>query len=198
VNAGLNEAVTGIEVVKATAQEAQELRKFSVNARRFRDLSVRNGQIQARYIPPLLLTVATVGAFLHGVLLVSRGELNVGGLLAAAAAIVLDFEGDLVALVEGRHAAPLESGGVYEDVLAAVLRLNEAEAARMIEEFHCAVNTSHREFPFPLKFHAIGPGAPKGVLRRLEISGKVVVLLGRDSHFAVVQVRAQSLGRPVA
>ena len=82
VNAGLNEAVTGIEVVKATAQEAQELRKFSVNARRFRDLSVRNGQIQARYIPPLLLTVATVGAFLHGVLLVSRGELNVGGLVA--------------------------------------------------------------------------------------------------------------------
>jgi ATP-binding cassette subfamily B protein len=82
VNAGLNEAVTGIEVVKATAQEAQELRKFSVNARRFRDLSVRNGQIQARYIPPLLLTIATVGAFLHGVLLVSRGELNVGGLVA--------------------------------------------------------------------------------------------------------------------
>jgi ATP-binding cassette, subfamily B, bacterial len=82
VNAGLNEAVTGIEVVKATAQEVQELRKFSVNARRFRDLSVRNGQIQARYIPPLLLTVATVGAFLHGVLLVSRGELNVGGLVA--------------------------------------------------------------------------------------------------------------------
>jgi ATP-binding cassette subfamily B protein len=82
VNAGLNEAVTGIEVVKATAQEAQELRKFSVNARRFRDLSVRNGQIQARYLPPLLLTVATVGAFLHGVLLVSRGELTVGGLVA--------------------------------------------------------------------------------------------------------------------
>jgi hypothetical protein len=32
------------------------------------------------------------------------GELHVRGLLAAAAAVVLDLEGDLVALVEGGHA----------------------------------------------------------------------------------------------
>src|SRR4029453_2010735 len=74
------------------------------------------------------------------------GELHVRGLLAAAAAVVLDLEGDLVALVEGGHAGPLESGGVYEYVLAAVFGLNEAEAARMIEEFHCAVDTSHGNF----------------------------------------------------
>src|SRR5262245_39899008 len=74
------------------------------------------------------------------------GELHVRSLLAAAAAVVLDLEGDLVALVEGGHAGPLESGSVYEDVLAAVFGLNEAEAARMIEEFHCAVHTSHGEF----------------------------------------------------
>src|SRR5262249_9712732 len=57
VNAGLNEAVTGIEVVKATAQEAQEEKKFNTNASAFRDLFVRNGQIQARYLPVLLLSI---------------------------------------------------------------------------------------------------------------------------------------------
>jgi hypothetical protein len=46
---------------------------------------------------------------------------------------------------------------MHEYVLAAVFGLNEAEAARMIKEFHCAVDTSHGEFPFPLKFHTNGP-----------------------------------------
>ncbi|HUX87635.1 MAG TPA: ABC transporter ATP-binding protein, partial [Chloroflexota bacterium] len=82
VNAGLNEAIAGVEVVKAAAQEEQEAGLFNERARRYRDLFVRNGEIQARYIPPLLLTIATVGAFVHGVLLVSQGQLSVGSLVA--------------------------------------------------------------------------------------------------------------------
>jgi ATP-binding cassette subfamily B protein len=82
VNATLTETITGIEVVKAAAQELQEVRKFGAGIRLYRDLFVRNGQIQARYIPPLLLTIATVGALLHGVLLVSWGQLTIGGLVS--------------------------------------------------------------------------------------------------------------------
>ncbi|MGH2459108.1 MAG: ABC transporter ATP-binding protein [Chloroflexota bacterium] len=82
VNAGLNEAIAGVEVVKATAQEVAEEGKFNARVRRYRDLFVRNGEIQARYIPPLLLTLATVGAFLQGVLLVSQGRLSIGDLVA--------------------------------------------------------------------------------------------------------------------
>ncbi len=81
MNAGLAEAITGIDVVKATAQEAQEQRKFTANATAFRDLFVRNGRIQARYLPLLLLGVAMAGAFLHGVLLLQAGALTVGGLV---------------------------------------------------------------------------------------------------------------------
>ncbi len=81
MNAGLAETVTGIEVVKSAAQEPQEERKFAHNAALYRDSFVRNGHIQARYVPPLLLAVAIVGAFLHGVLLVSRGELSIGALV---------------------------------------------------------------------------------------------------------------------
>ncbi len=82
MNAGLNEAVTGIEVVKATAQESQEMRKFEQNAGRYRDYYVQNGYVQAWYLPPLLLAIALVGAFLHGLVLLSHNQLSVGDLVA--------------------------------------------------------------------------------------------------------------------
>ena len=82
LNAGLTETVAGIEVVKATAREEAEGRKFDWAARQCRDAFVRNGAVQARYLPPLLLAVATAGAFLHGLWLVSRGQLSVGDLVA--------------------------------------------------------------------------------------------------------------------
>jgi len=82
MNAGLTEAVSGIEVVKATAQESQERTKFDVNAGRYRDYYVQNGYVQAWYLPPLLLSIATVGAFLHGLYLVVHNQLSIGSLIA--------------------------------------------------------------------------------------------------------------------
>jgi ATP-binding cassette subfamily B protein len=82
MNAGLTETITGIEVVKSAAQEAQERRKFLENARRVRDLFVKQGEIQARYLPLLLLGFAMTGAFAHGLWMVSRGELTIGELVA--------------------------------------------------------------------------------------------------------------------
>lgn len=52
MNAGLAEAIAGIEVVKSTAQEEQEMEKFTENAGTFRDYFIKEGQIQARYLPP--------------------------------------------------------------------------------------------------------------------------------------------------
>ncbi|MDA0699753.1 MAG: ABC transporter ATP-binding protein [bacterium] len=82
VNGGLNETITGIEVVKSTAQEPQERAKFLTAASRFRDLFVGQGKVQARYLPILLLGVATTGAFAHGLWLLSRGALSTGELVA--------------------------------------------------------------------------------------------------------------------
>ena len=56
--------------------------RFRANAGRYRDLFVRNGQIQARYVPPLLLAVAMAGAFVHGLYLVSHHGLSIGGLVS--------------------------------------------------------------------------------------------------------------------
>jgi ATP-binding cassette subfamily B protein len=82
MNAGLEETITGIEVVKSTAQEPQERAKFGRSARGYRDYFVREGQIQAWYLPPLILVVALVLAFLHGVFLLTHGQVTIGGLVA--------------------------------------------------------------------------------------------------------------------
>lgn len=82
MNAGLTETITGIEVVKSSVQEKQERDKFVRNASRVRDLYVRQGEIEARYLPILLLGIAIVGAFAHGVWLLSRGDLSIGELVA--------------------------------------------------------------------------------------------------------------------
>lgn len=82
MNATLNESVSGIEVVKAAAQERQEMGKFIRDARRYRDMFVQQGDVQARYLPTLIIGVAIAGAFVHGVYLLNLGELNLGDLIA--------------------------------------------------------------------------------------------------------------------
>ncbi len=82
MNAGLNETISGIEVVKSTVQEAQEKRRFVQNASKYRDYFVEQGKVQARYLPLLLLGFALTGAFVHGLILFQRGELSVGDFVA--------------------------------------------------------------------------------------------------------------------
>ena len=82
MNAGLTETITGIAVVKSAVQEVQERAKFSANVRKVRDLFVRQGEIEARYLPLLLLGFALTGAFAHGLWLVSKGSISIGDLVA--------------------------------------------------------------------------------------------------------------------
>jgi ATP-binding cassette subfamily B protein len=82
MNAHLAEALDGIEVVKGSSQEDSEVERFSSNARAFRDAFVRQGRVEARFVPLLLLGLATAAAFLHGVLLFRQGAINLGQVIA--------------------------------------------------------------------------------------------------------------------
>ena len=82
MNAGLTEAITGIEVVKTAAQEWQEIKKFAMSAGVYRDHFVKNGEVQARYLPPLLLGVALAIGFFHSLILFSQGNLPIGDFIA--------------------------------------------------------------------------------------------------------------------
>jgi len=78
LNAGLAEAIAGIEVVKANVQERYEWSKFTQNARLFRDYFVKEGEIQARYLPMLMFSLAWAGGFLHALLLWRGGTITLG------------------------------------------------------------------------------------------------------------------------
>lgn len=78
LNAGLAEAIGGIEVVKANTQEEREENRFVGDAARYRDLFIKQGLIQARYLPALVFSVAWGAAFLHAMLLWRQGGLTIG------------------------------------------------------------------------------------------------------------------------
>jgi ATP-binding cassette subfamily B protein len=82
LNSRLAEALDGIETVKGAAQEDYEVNLFQANARRFRDYFVKQGYVEARFIPLLLLGLAEAGALLHALLLFNQGLLNVGDVVA--------------------------------------------------------------------------------------------------------------------
>jgi ATP-binding cassette subfamily B protein len=81
LNAGLAETVSGIEVVKGYAQEPAEERKFTTNARSFRDLFVREGGVQARYLPVLLYGLMLGLALGHALLLWRAGDISIGQII---------------------------------------------------------------------------------------------------------------------
>jgi ATP-binding cassette, subfamily B, bacterial len=82
MNAGLAEAIAGIEVVKGSAQEDQELDKFGHDAGLYRDFFIKQGEIQARYLPMLVFSIAWGLAFLHGMWLWRAEVITLGEVVA--------------------------------------------------------------------------------------------------------------------
>jgi ATP-binding cassette, subfamily B, bacterial len=82
MNTSLAETVNGIEVVKGNAQESQEQDKFISKAITYRDFAIREGEIQARYLPMLVFSLCWGLAFLHAMLLWRSGVLSLGEVVA--------------------------------------------------------------------------------------------------------------------
>jgi len=78
LNSRLAEAIDGIETVKGMAQERSEVDRFGENAARFRNAIVRQGDVEARFIPLLLLGLAEAGALFQSLVLFKQGALDIG------------------------------------------------------------------------------------------------------------------------
>ncbi|MCS6910139.1 MAG: ABC transporter ATP-binding protein/permease [Anaerolineales bacterium] len=78
LNAGLEEALEGVETVKGAAREAEAVERFEGDVRAWRDAYVRQGQIEARYLPFLFLGLAIAFGLLHSMLLFQAGQINSG------------------------------------------------------------------------------------------------------------------------
>ncbi len=82
MNANLTESLEGIEVVKGSTQEQFELKKYLLNAKKYRDAFIEQGYIQAKYLPILFLALAMSAGFTHSIILFLNGEINIGQIIS--------------------------------------------------------------------------------------------------------------------
>jgi ATP-binding cassette subfamily B protein len=78
MNTRLSEALDGIETVKGTSQESGEVALFDTNASKYRNAVVRQGDVEARFVPLFLMVLAEAGGLLHGIILYQQGILDLG------------------------------------------------------------------------------------------------------------------------
>ncbi len=92
LNTRLAEALDGIETVKGSSQEESEIKRFNSNAKRYRNAMVRQGNIEARFLPMLLLSVTYAVGLFHALFLFQQGILNVGQVVGYFSLLMLlDF-----------------------------------------------------------------------------------------------------------
>lgn len=82
INATLNEALSGIEVVKSSTQETYELNKYLVYAKNYRDAYLSQGKIQAKYMPILFLSLTITTGLAHSLILFNLGIMNIGQVIS--------------------------------------------------------------------------------------------------------------------
>jgi len=82
LNSRLAEAVDGIETVKGMAEEASEVSLFARNARRFMNIEIHQGDVEARFLPLLIMGLTQAGGLFHAIILFQKGLLEVGDIAA--------------------------------------------------------------------------------------------------------------------
>ena len=82
MTAALEEAISGIEVVKVSVREAFERGRFGRTVNAFKELFVRSNRIEGFYVPMLIYGALAGLALLHGVLALQRGVIGLDGLIA--------------------------------------------------------------------------------------------------------------------
>ena len=82
MNTHLSEALDGVEIMKGSAQENAEIERFVTNARRVRDAFVRQGDLEARFLPNLYLGITYAIGLVHALLLFRAGTIDTGAVVA--------------------------------------------------------------------------------------------------------------------
>jgi len=82
INATLNEALSGIEVVKGSTQETYELDKYLNFAKNYRDAYINQGKIQAKYMPVLFLGLTITLGLAHSLILYNLGIMTIGQIIS--------------------------------------------------------------------------------------------------------------------
>lgn len=89
MNSRIAEDMDGIETVKAAAQEQAEIDLFRKNIKTFRDASVRQGDIEARFLPLLFMSLAMGFGLLHALYLARTGHISLGNVISYFSALTM-------------------------------------------------------------------------------------------------------------
>jgi len=81
LNSRLAEAIDGVEIVKGSAQEDAEIERFRENAIDYRDASIKQGDVESRFLPMLLLGITMAVGLGHGLILFQRGVISIGDVI---------------------------------------------------------------------------------------------------------------------
>jgi ATP-binding cassette subfamily B protein len=82
LNSRLAEAIDGVEIVKGSAQEDSEIELFRSNAVAYRDASIRQGDIESRFLPMLLLGITMAAGLAQALLLLQQGAITIGDVIS--------------------------------------------------------------------------------------------------------------------
>ena len=81
MNSRLAEDIDGIETVKAAAQEENEISLFRKNSQAYRNATIKQGDIEARFLPLLLLALAMGFGLLHALILARQGQIELASVI---------------------------------------------------------------------------------------------------------------------
>ncbi|HET91471.1 MAG TPA: ABC transporter ATP-binding protein [Chloroflexi bacterium] len=82
MNTRLVEAIEGVETVKGAAQEEREVERFVGAVAGWRDAYLTQADVEARFIPLLLLGLLQAAGFAHSLLLFRSGAIGVGDVIS--------------------------------------------------------------------------------------------------------------------
>ena len=173
MNTVLNESLSGIEVVKSMAQEELSVEKYKESAMSYRDAGIEQGDIQAKYLPLLLLSVTVTLGLTIGVFYNKAGILSVGD--------VLGLVGLLLRLRFPVNAS-IRSFLMVQEAIVGAGRLLEIMNEK--SEIYDADDAVSKEIEGHLKFENVTfsyPGTQNKVLKNInfEVSeGQTVAIVG--------------------
>jgi ATP-binding cassette subfamily B protein len=126
MNAVLAESIDGVETVKASAQEDRESARFLRSVTRWRDAYVVQGDIEARFIPLLLMGLVQAGGLFLSLWLYLRGAIGVGDVVAYNGLLLLfGFPTFVAQFAYSRVASGLASGRRILELINAETELDQ-------------------------------------------------------------------------
>ncbi len=173
INAMLNEALSGIEVVKTSTQEAYELKKYLTYAKKYRDAALAQGKIQAKYMPILFLGLTITVGLAHSLFLFNLGIMNIGQVISYIGLLDLLFFSTFISIF-----------------VFALLKLAGSSAKRLLELMNLKTeidenpNGIQKEIHGAIKFEKVSfryPGTTNFVLKDLTFEvkpGQTVAIVG--------------------